>query len=105
MSAEARLAELGITVPEVVPSVNAKIEDYIYSLTYNNWGTTFVGDYSFQITDDDATPTNDRRVQAWGLQASRPFHYKKYDVRFFPRLSYRYSRDRFRLTGARHQGD
>ncbi|MBL4888667.1 MAG: hypothetical protein JKX97_01440, partial [Candidatus Lindowbacteria bacterium] len=39
-------------------TVNAKIEDYVYSITYKNWGMSFKNDFSFQITDDDATPTN-----------------------------------------------
>lgn len=80
-------------------TVNSKIEDYVYSVTYNNWGTTFTNDYSFQISDDDATPANDRRVQTWGVLATRPIHWKKLDVRLFPRMGYRLSRDRFRLTG------
>lgn len=80
-------------------SVNAKIEDYNYSLTYQNWNATFRGDYHFQITDDDARPNNERRVQEWGMLVTRPFHWKEWDVRFFPRMSYRYSRDLFRITG------
>jgi len=80
-------------------TVNSKTEDYIYQLLYTNWGVNWTGDYQFQITDDDRTPTSDRRLQAFGLRAVRSFHYKKFNIRFFPSIGYRVSRDHFRLTG------
>jgi hypothetical protein len=81
-------------------TVNNRIEDYLYSVQYTNLGINFVGDYQFQITDDEARPANDRRLQAYGLRATRPLHWKKWDIRFFPTVAYRVSRDRFRLTGS-----
>lgn len=80
-------------------SVNSKTEDYIYQLLYTNWGANFTADYQFQITDDDRSPLSDRRLQAFGLRVTRPFHYKKWNIRFFPSVGYRVSRDHYRLTG------
>lgn len=79
---------------------NQKIEDYIYQVLYANWGWNFTGDYQFQITDDDAVPVSDRRLQAYGVRMTRPFHWREWNMRFFPLLAYRVSRDRFRLTGS-----
>ncbi len=81
-------------------SVNNKIEDYLYTLQYANWGMNFTGEYQFQITDDDVTPRSDRRLQVYGLRVTRPLHWKAFDIRFFPQAGYQVSRDRFRLTGA-----
>lgn len=78
---------------------NQKIEDYIYQVLYTNWGWNFTGDYQFQLTDDDAAPNADRRLQAYGVRMTRPLHWREWNMRFFPVAAYRVSRDRFRLTG------
>ncbi len=80
-------------------SVNSKIEDYIYTVMYKLFDINFTGDYQFQITDDDAVPTSDRRLQAYGVRAAKPLNWKKMGVRIFPNIGYRVSRDRFRTTG------
>jgi hypothetical protein len=46
--------------------INQKVEDYQYSVMYSNWGINFTGDYQFQITDDDVTPTAANRPTASG---------------------------------------
>jgi len=79
--------------------VNQKIEDYLYSVQYANWGINFSGDYQFQITDDDISANSDRRLQVYGIRATRPLFWEKYNMRFFPRLGYNVSRDRYRIAG------
>lgn len=81
-------------------TVNNRLEEYNYTMLYSNYGINFVGDYQFQITDDDAAPRSDRRLQAYGIKATRPLHWKKYEIRFFPTMGYRVSRDHFRITGS-----
>ncbi|RMH58756.1 MAG: hypothetical protein D6679_03850 [Candidatus Hydrogenedentota bacterium] len=78
---------------------NRKIEDYNHSLSYRNWGFAFGGDYKYQLTDDDVSATNDRRIDNWGVRISRPFVYSVYEVHLTPFASYRHVADRTR-TGS-----
>lgn len=80
-------------------SVNAKTEDYLYTVLYKILDINFTGDYQFQITDDDASPTSERRLQAYGIRAAKPLNWKKMGVRVFPNIGYRINRDNFRITG------
>lgn len=80
-------------------TVNQKVEDYIYSLFYRNWGANFRLDYQFQITDDDVNANNERRLQNYGILVNRPWTWKRFNLRLFPRFMYRVSRDHFRFTG------
>lgn len=80
-------------------SVNQKIEDYIYQVLYMNWGWNFTGDYQFQIIDDDVVPSAEHRLQAYGIRMARSFLWREWNMRFFPTLGYRISRDRALITG------
>lgn len=72
---------------------NSKNEDYNHSIDYKNWGINWNGDYKVQLRDDDIAATNDRRVDDWGIRASRMFTYSVWEVRITPTASYRHSVD------------
>lgn len=74
-------------------SSNRKTEDYSHTVDYRNWGINWNADYKIQLTDDDITAANDRRVDDWGIRASRSFTYSVWEFRITPSIAYRHSVD------------
>jgi hypothetical protein len=74
-------------------TVNQKNEDYTHTIDYKNWGVNWNADYKLQLTDDDVNAANDRRVNDWGVRASRTFTYSIWEIRITPTASYRHSVD------------